>query len=128
MLRLRAAKLLAKQFADERRWFMGRTLGKTAPRRIPSEGVSCAASPCGFSPPPLVPGLFSFRARVIFFTDGPTRPTQRLPGRGEVPTFPPPEPPLLLAFSVFHVLGSAKGENGGQEACLTEHTGYTIAV
>jgi hypothetical protein len=81
---------------------MGRTLGKTTPRRIPAEGVSCAASPSRFSPPPLVPGLFSFRARVILLTDGPTRSTPRLPGRGEVPAFPHPEPPLLLAFSAFH--------------------------
>jgi hypothetical protein len=34
--------------------------------------------------------------------DGPTRPTQRHPVRGEVPAFPHPEPPLLLAFSAFH--------------------------
>jgi hypothetical protein len=52
---------------------------KTAHRRIPAEGVSWTASPSRFFPPPLVPGLFSFRARVISLTDGPTRPTQRLP-------------------------------------------------
>jgi hypothetical protein len=45
-----------------------------------------------------VPGLFWFRARVILLTDGPTRPTQRLPGRGIVPPFPPPAPPLLLVL------------------------------
>jgi hypothetical protein len=70
-------------------------LWKTAPRRIPTEGVRFRASPSCFRPPPLVPGLFSFRARVIFRADGPTRPTQRLPVRGAVPRFPHPEPPLL---------------------------------
>jgi len=79
-----------------RRRFMGRTPLKTAPRRIPTEGVRFRASPSGFRPRPLVPGLFWFRARVILLTDGPTRPTQRLPVRRKVPTFPHPEPPLLL--------------------------------
>ena len=97
-------------------------LGKTAHRRIPSEGVPLTASPSGFSPPPLVPGLFCFRARVILLPDDPTprsdvpsptrtklatetwlpvyptRPTQRLTVRGQAPTFPPPEPPLLFSF------------------------------
>ena len=56
------------------------------------------ASPSGFRLPPLVPGLFWFRARVILLADGPTRPTQRLPVRGKVPTFPHPEPPLLVVM------------------------------
>ncbi len=81
-----------------RRRFMGRTLLQTAHRRVPSEGVSFPASPSGFSPHPLVPGLFSFRARVILLADGPTRPSQRLPVRGKVPIFPHPEPPLLLVL------------------------------
>ena len=34
--------------------------------------------------PPLVPGFFFFRARVILRTDGPTRPTPRLTVRGKV--------------------------------------------
>jgi hypothetical protein len=68
----------------------------TAHRRIPSEGVSGAASPSGFRPHPLVPGLFSFRARVILLADGPTRPQQRLPVPEQALPFPPPEPPLLL--------------------------------
>ena len=42
--------------------------------------------------------LFWFRARVILLTDGPTRSIQRLPVRGKVPPFPPPEPPLLLVL------------------------------
>ena len=46
----------------------------------------------------LVPGLFWFRARVILLPDGPTCPTQRLVIDGPVPTFPHPEPPLLLVF------------------------------
>jgi len=74
-------------------------LGKTAHRRIPSKGVSWTASPSRFSPPPPVPGLFWFRARVILLPDGPTRPMQRLTGRGQAPTFPPPEPPLLFPDS-----------------------------
>jgi len=78
---------------------MGRTLLKTAHRRILAEGVSSPASPSGFSPHPLVPGLSSFRARVILLTDGPTRPIQRITIDGPVPTFPHPEPPLL--FSVW---------------------------
>ena len=45
-----------------------------------------------------MPGLLSFRARVILLTDGPTRPTPRLPVRGKVPPFPHPEPPLLFSF------------------------------
>ena len=48
--------------------------------------------------PPLVPGFFFFRARVILRTDGPTRPIPQLPGRGKVPTSPYPEPPLLLVL------------------------------
>jgi len=56
------------------------------------------ASPSCFRPPPLVPGLFWFRARVILLAAGPTRPIQRLPVRGKVPTFPHPEPPLLLVL------------------------------
>jgi hypothetical protein len=66
---------------------MGRTLLKTTHRRVPSEEVSSPASPSRFRPHPPVPGIFSFRARVILLTDGPTRPAQRLPVRGEVPTF-----------------------------------------
>jgi hypothetical protein len=71
---------------------------QTAHRRIPAERVRFRPSPSCFRPPPLVPGLFFFRARVILRTDGPTRSTQRLPGRGAVSTFPPPEPPLLLVL------------------------------
>jgi hypothetical protein len=60
------------------------------------------ALPSCFRPPPRVPGFFWFRARVIVRAndysppppDGPPRPIPRLPGRGKVPTFPPPEPPL----------------------------------
>ena len=52
-----------------------------------------------------MPGLFWFRARVIVRAndysplppDGPTRPIQRLPVPGKVPTFPHPEPPLLFS-------------------------------
>jgi hypothetical protein len=68
----------------------------TAHRRIPTEGVRFRASPSCFRSPPLVPGLFWFRARVILLPDGPTRPIPRLPVRGKVPTFPHPEPPLRL--------------------------------
>jgi hypothetical protein len=46
-----------------------------------------------------VPGLFSFRARVILRANGLTRPIQRLPVRGMVPTFPHPEPPPLFSAS-----------------------------
>jgi hypothetical protein len=73
-------------------------LWQTAHRRIPTEAVRFRASPSGFRPPPLVPGLSWFRARVILLTDGPTRLTQRLPVRGMVPPFPHPEPPLLLVL------------------------------
>ncbi len=52
------------------------------------------APPSGFWPPPLAPGLFWFRARVILLPEGPTRPIPRLPVPGRVPTFPHPEPPL----------------------------------
>ena len=64
---------------------MGRTPLKTAHRRIPAERVRFRASPSCFRPPPLVPGLFWFRARVILLTDGPTRPIQRLPVRERSP-------------------------------------------
>ena len=74
-------------------------LGKTAPRRIPTEAVQLGASPSGFGPPPLVPGLFWFRARVILLPEGPTRPSQPLLVPGQVPTFPHPEPPLLFVVS-----------------------------
>ena len=92
-----------------RRRFMGRTLWKTAHRRIPTEGVRGRASPSGFRPPPLVPGLLGFRARVIVRAndysplppDGPTRSIPRLPVRGKVPAFPHPEPPLLFSFGRF---------------------------
>jgi len=67
------------------------------------------ASPSGFRPPPLVPGLFWFRARVILPTDGPTHPIQRLTVPGQVPTFPHPEPPLLLAFGRSRVWELALG-------------------
>ena len=83
---------------------MGRTLWRTAHRRIPPPRRGQAlrkesrleASPSYFRPHPLVPGLFWFRARVILLTDEPTCPTPRLPVRGKVPPFPHPEPPLLL--------------------------------
>ncbi len=65
---------------------------------FPTEAVRFRAFPSGFRPPPLVPGLFWFRARVILLTDGPTRPTLRLLVSGKVPTFPHPEPPLLLVL------------------------------
>jgi hypothetical protein len=63
------------------------------------KGSRLEASPSGFRPPPPVPGLFWFRARVILLPDRPTRPIQRLPVRGRVPTFPHPEPPLLFFAS-----------------------------
>ena len=75
---------------------MGRTLWKTAHRRIPAERVRFRASLSRFRPPPVVPGLFWLRAHVILLTAGPTRPTQRLGMPGTVPLFPHPEPPLLL--------------------------------
>jgi hypothetical protein len=65
---------------------------------FPTEAVRFRASPSCFRPPPLVPGFFWFRARVILPTDGPTRPTPRLPVRGKAPTFPRLEPPLLLVL------------------------------
>jgi hypothetical protein len=72
---------------------------ETAHSRIPSEGVQFGASPSCFRPPPLVPGFFWFRTRVILRTNGPTRPIPRLPMRGMVPTFLHPEPPLLSSAS-----------------------------
>jgi hypothetical protein len=48
-----------------------------------------------FRPPPLVPGLLSFR-HVILLPAGPTRPIQRLPIPGRVRPFPHPELPLLF--------------------------------
>jgi hypothetical protein len=39
---------------------------------MPAEEVSSEASPSGFRPRPSVPGLFSFRARVILLADDPT--------------------------------------------------------
>jgi hypothetical protein len=88
---------------------------------FPAEGVSCAASPSGFRPPPLVPGLFSFRARVILLADGPTRVTRRPPPPEQAPTLPHPEPPLLLAFSDPHVLGNwASGNHPANDhVCAT---------
>jgi hypothetical protein len=71
---------------------------QTAHRRIPTEGVRCRTPLSCFRPPPLVPGLSWFRARVILRTDGPTRPIQRLPVPGTVPPFPHPEPPLLFVL------------------------------
>ncbi len=67
---------------------------------FPTEGVSIggfaflfpASSACARS-------LSSFRARVILLSDGPTRPIPRLPMRGTVPPFLPPEPPLLPSAS-----------------------------
>ncbi len=82
-----------------RRRFMGRTPWKTAHKWVPMEPVRCRASPSGFRPRPLVPGLFAFRARVILLPDGPTRSIQRFPVRGKVPPFPHPEPPLLFVVS-----------------------------
>ena len=84
-----------------RRRLMGRTLWQTAHRRIPTEPIRLRASPSCFRPPPLVPGLFWFRARVILLPDGPTCPIQRLPGRGKVSPFPHPEPPLLFSSCLF---------------------------
>ncbi len=69
---------------------------QTAHKRIRTEGVRFRASPSGFRPPPLVPGLFWFRARVILLADGLTRPAPRLTVGGTVPRFPHPEPPLLF--------------------------------
>jgi hypothetical protein len=89
---------------DESQWEMGGgDVGRRGQNQTvrDTEGVSCAASPSCFRPPPLVPGLFWFRARVIFLPDGPPRPIPRLLVRGRVPTFPPPEPPLLLVIRVF---------------------------
>jgi hypothetical protein len=113
---------------DESQWEMGGgDVGRRGQNQTvrDTEGVSCAASPSCFRPPPLVPGLFWFRARVILLPDGPTpangtpvsqqpklpnetalpqhptRPIPRLLVRGRVPTFPPPEPPLLLVIRVF---------------------------
>ena len=63
-----------------RRRLRGRTLWQTAPRRIPTEPIRWRASPSCLRPPPLVPGLFWFRARVILLPDGPTCPMQRLLG------------------------------------------------
>jgi hypothetical protein len=106
------------------------SLWKTAHRRIPPPARGQAlrkesrweASPSGFRPRPLVPGLFWFRARVILLTADltprsemplswrtklptetlgalhPPRPTQRLPVRGTVPTVPHPELPLVFSF------------------------------
>ncbi len=69
---------------------------------IPTEAVRFRASPSGFRPPPLVPGLFWFLARVILLTDGPTRPIQRPAVRGQTRTVPHPEPPLLFSSSGDH--------------------------
>jgi hypothetical protein len=80
--------------------------GKTAHRRIPTEPVRSKASPSGFRPPPLVPGFFWLRARVILLPGGPTHPIPRLPVPGKVPTFPPPEPPLLLVGQPFTRFGT----------------------
>jgi hypothetical protein len=88
---------------------MGRTPWKTAHKRIPTERVGFRASLSRFRPHPLVPGLFWFRARVILLTDGPTRPSQQPPVRGEVPTFPHPEPPLLFSFGRSRAWGLALG-------------------
>jgi hypothetical protein len=88
-------------------------LWKTAPRRIPTEPVRFRASPSRFRPPPLVPGLLSFRARVILRTDGPPRPIPRLPVRGRVPPLPHSEPPLL-----FVLLGVGPGGARGSALML----------
>ena len=92
---------VASTCAVLRRRLMGRTLWQTAHRRIPTEPIRLRASPSCFRPPPLVPGLFWFRARVILLPDGPTCPIQRLPGRGKVSPFPHPEPPLLFSSCLF---------------------------
>ncbi len=101
-----------------RRRFMGRILLQTAHRRTSTEGVRFRASPSCFRPPPLVPGLFWFRARVILLTDGPTRSIQRLPVRGKVPTFPHPEPPLLL---VLLGVAPSPGPNRGLSLVTPRH-------
>jgi hypothetical protein len=106
------------------------SLWKTAHGRIPSEAghlgyrrcteADLTASPFGLRLPPLVPGLFWFRARVILLTadptprserssqpqtklpaetrlaSHPTRPKQRLAVPEQTLPFPPPEPPLLF--------------------------------
>jgi hypothetical protein len=97
-------------------------LWKTAHKRIPTERVRFRASLSYLRLPPLVPGLFWFRARVILLTDDPTprsevpspprarlptetslalhptRPKQRFPMPARDDSIPHPEPPLLLVF------------------------------
>jgi hypothetical protein len=107
-------------------------LWKTAHRRIPPEAghlgyrrcteADLTASPSGLRFPPLVPGLFWFRARVILLTADPTprneppsQPQTKLPAETRLPLhstrpkqplavpeqtlpFPHPEPPLLLVL------------------------------
>ncbi len=80
------------------RRFMGRTFCRRPIGGLLRKESRLEASPSGFRPPPLVPGLFWFRARVILLADGRTRPTPRLLVRGTVQPFPHPEPPLLLAL------------------------------
>ncbi len=77
-----------------RRRFMGRTLLKTAHRR--KDCVSGRRSRLSLALDPLVPGLLSFRARVILLAPG----TDGFPdafqvmGKERVPH--PPEPPLFF--------------------------------
>ncbi len=88
---------------------MGRTPLEDGPQADSLGRSPIGAPPSGFRLHPLVPGVFLFRARVILLADGPTRPIQRLAVRGEVPPFPHPEPPLLLAFGRSRVWELALG-------------------
>ncbi len=90
------------------------------------KGSRWEASPSCFRPPPLVPGLFWFRARVILLTDGPTRPIPRPPVRGKVPTFPRPEPPFL--FSSPAAFTRPFGTNGGGESGVLRCESSLVAI
>jgi hypothetical protein len=51
-------------------------------------------------------------------TDGPTRPTQRLPVRGKVRPFPHPEPPLLFVFTAMPVARWRRNNDASAHANL----------